>query len=150
MLAQSSLCLHMIEECKRGLGRGTLTRTIPAAVSDTFRFGSKSPTRSMDGNNILLKQVKETIKKRTPKPGQKRPISREQLLQMVEAMKPRGDATEIRDVCILVFMFVGFLRESEAMQLLLTDVSITTQVEEGTDLGEPSPDCPKIQNGQIF
>ena len=134
--AQSSLCLHMIEECKRGLSRGTLTKTIPAAVSDTFRFGSKSPTRSLDGNNVLLKQVKETIKRLTPKPGQKKPISRDQLLQMVEAMKPEGDATEVRDVCILVFMFVGFLRESEAMQLLFSDKSIMVQLEEGMDLGE--------------
>jgi hypothetical protein len=55
---------------------------------------------------------------------------------MVGEMNPGNDKTEIRDICILVFMFVGFLRESEAMQLLLTDVSITTQVEEGTDLGE--------------
>ena len=135
-VAPSSLCLHMVQEFKRGLGRSTVTKIIPSAVADAFRFGAQSPTRSPDGNNVLLKQVKDTIKRLTPKSVQKKPITRDQLLQMVGAMKPAGDATEIRDVCVLIFMFVGFLRESEAMQLLLEDVSIMRQTEDGKDLGE--------------
>ena len=118
------------------MSRSTLTKTIPAAVGDTFRFGALSPTRNPDGNDILLKQVKETIKRLTPKSVQKRPITRDQLLKMVEAMKPKEDGTEIRDICVLVLMFIGFLRESEAMQLLVEDVSIMTQREDNTNLGE--------------
>ena len=135
-VAPSSLCLHLVKEHERGLSRSTLTKTIPSAVGDAFRFGALSPTRSLDGTNVLLKQVKETIKRLTPKSVQKRPVTRDQLLKMVEAMKPEEDGTEVRDICILVLLFIGFLRESEAMKLLFEDVSIMIQVEDGTSLGE--------------
>ncbi len=132
---QSSLCLHLKQGFEQGLGRGTLTSTIPAAVADMFRFCAKSPTKNSDGNNTLLKQMKETIRRLTPKPEQKKPIKRDHLIRMVKLMKPNGDAKEIRDMCILIFMFIGFLRESEAMQLLFTDVSMTSQHEDGMELG---------------
>ena len=135
-VAPSSLCLHLVKEHKRGLSRGTLVQTIPSAVADAFRFGAQSPTRSPDGNNVLLDQVKETIKRLTPKPVQKRPITRDHLLRMVEAMNPVENGMEVRDICILVLLFIGFLRESEAMQLLFEDVSILTQKEDGRTLGE--------------
>ena len=108
----------------------------PRGCSRCVSLWITKPTRSSDGNNVLLKQVKETIRLLTPKPGQKKPVTRDQLLQVVEAMKPDTDATEVRDICILVLLFVGFLRESEAMRLLFEDVSIMVQEEDGMDLGE--------------
>ena len=74
-VAPSSLCLHLVKEHERGLSRSTLTKTIPSAVGDAFRFGASSPTRSLDGTNVLLKQVKETIKRLTPKSVQKKKAS---------------------------------------------------------------------------
>ena len=136
MTAQSSLGLHLVEEHKRGLSRSTLTKTIPSAVGDAFRFSGLNPTQSPDGNNVLLEQVKETIKRLTPKGAQKRPVTRDQILSMIEAMKPVEDGTEVRDICIMVLLFIGFLRESEAMQLLFEDVSIMIQKEDGRTLGE--------------
>ncbi len=109
--------------------------------------GALSPTRSPGGNDVRLKQVKETIKRLTPKSVQKRPVTRDQLLEMGDAMKPKEDGTEVRDICILILLFIGFLRESEAIKLLFEDVSIMEQVEDGTNLGESLVFVFRIKNG---
>ena len=128
---QSSLCAFMKHGLESGLGRSTLVNTIPAAVADIFRFEPAGPNRAPEGNT-LLKQTKDTIKRLTAPSKSKSPVSRDQLLAMVAVCT--GKALDIRDMCMLVFMFMGWFRESEAMALRESDVQL--ELLEGVAQGE--------------
>jgi integrase len=113
---------------ERGLSRSTVVNVIPSAVGFLFRYGVKSPIRGIN-DNILLQTTKATVKRMTEKTKQKLPITREQLAEMQE--NSSDTEKDIRDMCLLIFMFVGFLRESEAVGLGLEDVY--TEVVEGEE-----------------
>jgi hypothetical protein len=128
---QSSLCAFMKHGLERGLGRSTLVNTIPSAAADIFRFEPNGPNRAPEGN-MLLQQTKDTIRRLTAPSKPKLPVSRDQLLLMAKGCTVK--ALDIRDMCMLVFMFMGWFRESEATALRESDVRL--ELLEGVSQGE--------------
>ncbi len=128
---QSSLCAFMKHGLERGLGRSTLVNTIPSAAADIFRFEPNGPNRAPEGN-MLLQQTKDTIRRLTAPSKPKLPVSRDQLLLMAKGCTVK--ALDIRDMCMLVFMFMGWFRESEATALHESDVRL--ELLEGVSQGE--------------
>jgi len=114
--ALCSFMRHGLEE--RALSRSTLTKVIPSAVADLFRFENLSPT----DDRALLRGTKDVIARKTKPSVPRKPISRAQLLEMARVCK--NDPTQVRDVFILLLMFLGFLRESEVVALQTDDVWI--------------------------
>jgi integrase len=126
-----SLCAFMKDTLeKRKLARSTLVKVIPAAVENLFRYETESPARDLEGK-ALLKDTKRTIGMLTEKSKPKLPIIRSQLEAMAEICL--AEPQEVRDMFMLLLMFVGFLRESEAVALLVTDVWIETIPETGQE-----------------
>ena len=130
-VVQSSLCAFMKHGLEDGLGRSTLVNVIPAAVADIFKFEPDGPNRAPEGN-ALLKQAKDTIKRLTAPSKSKSPVTRDQLSLMEEVCTEKP--LDVRDMCILVFMFIGWFRESEAMALLEEHVQL--ELLEGVSQGE--------------
>jgi integrase len=114
----------------RKLARSTLIKVIPSAVESLFRYEAESPARDPNGT-ALLKHTKRTISMLTPKSKPKLPILRKHLEAMVEDCL--DEPQEVRDMFMLILMFVGFLRESEAVALLGTDVWVETVEETGQE-----------------
>jgi integrase len=128
---QSSLCAFMKHGLEKGLGRSTLVNTIPSAVADIFRFEPGGPNRAPEGN-ALLRQTRETIRRLTAPSKSKSPVERGQLLLMVELGTQK--TLDVRDMCMLVFMFIGWFRESETTALQESDVQLERL--EGVSHGE--------------
>jgi integrase len=114
----------------RKLARSTLVGVIPAAVENLFKYEVDSPARDADGV-ALLKHTKRTISMLTPKPKPKLPILRRQLEEMAGICQ--DELLEVRDMFMLLLMFVGFLRESEAVGLMHTDVWVEVIAETGQE-----------------
>jgi integrase len=128
--SQLSLCLFMKDTLEtRGLARSTLVNVIPAAVEDLFRFDTTSPARDANGK-ALLTATKKTIMLLTKPSVPKKPVLRQQLEEMANLCPARTQ--DVRDMFMLILMFVGFLRESEAVGLKNENVWIET----GTDSGK--------------
>ena len=117
--------LHGLEE--RALSRSTLTDVIPAAVEDLFRFEETSPGR---GDPVMLRGMKKAIRTRTKCSVPRKPVIREQLEMM--ARQAGNSLRAVRDILILILMFVGCLRESEAVRLMEEDVYL--REENGTEV----------------
>lgn len=109
----------------RGLGRNTLVSAIPTAVAHIFRYSESTPTV-----DPLIREVKRTIRRLTPHPSHKLPITTAQLTRMVGLVTP--NFCSIRNMFLLILMFLGFLRESEATALRRQDV--WTLVQDGRSL----------------
>ena len=104
---------------QRALSRSTLVNLIPSTVEDLFLFEDTSPGRS---DPALLKAVKRTVCLLTKPPKSKLPLLKTHLQKMVAACKPTE--ADVRDVFMMILMFMGFLRESEAAALRVEDVWI--------------------------
>ena len=129
--SQVSLCSFMRDALeKRKLSRSTLVNVIPAAVANLFKYEAESPARG-PRSNVLLKQTKRTIGMLTGKSKPKFPILRTHLEEMVAVCL--DEPQEIRDVFMLILMFVGFLRESEAVSLAHADAWVETVQETGKE-----------------
>ena len=97
------------------LSRSTITKVIPAAIADLFRYEPIFPTR-----DPLVRQVKKICVRQTLPSKPKLPVSKEMLTQMVRITKPTE--ASIRDMFIFILMFLGFLREDEVTSLEFGDV----------------------------
>lgn len=118
--AQVTACAFMRHALEvRRLSRSTITSVIPAAIEDLFKFSSTSPGRDAKGR-ALLRATKKTVCMLTKPSVPKTPVVRAQLEEM--ASQCGGGLLEVRDIFILILMFVGFLRESEAVGLDGADV----------------------------
>jgi integrase len=115
---------------RRKLARSTIIGVIPSAVENLFRYESESPARDPSGT-VLLKHTKRTVSMLTAKSKPRLPIIRKHLQDMVEQCL--DDPMEVRDVFMLLLMFVGFLRESEAVGLLHADVWVQNVLETGQE-----------------
>ena len=105
---------------ERGLARGTLADVIPAAAEDYFRFSDSSPARDCPA---MIAAMKKVLRAHTRKPQARKPMLRKHLIAMAAAATPT--LKETRDILLMVLMFAGFLRESEAVALEEADVWIT-------------------------
>jgi integrase len=101
----------------RKLSRSTLTDAIPSAVNDLFRYADTSPSRSK-----LVSEMKKVIKTNTASTarGPMTPISNDQLRRIVKKTQPSEES--IRDTFLMIVMFLGFLRQSEATNLRFNDI----------------------------
>ena len=129
--AQVSLCAFMrgaLEE--RKLARSTLLNVIPAAVENLFKYEVDSPARDLTGQS-LLRHTKRTISMLTRKSKAKLPILRAHLKDMAAACS--DEPKDVRDVFMIILMFVGFLRQSEAVALLHEDTWVETVQETGQE-----------------
>ena len=120
-LKAESMCdciRHGLEE--RGLGRSTLADVLPAAVEDYFRFEDTSPARDCAS---MITGMKKVVRSLTRPPVPRKPVHRTQLEKMAAVAK--ANLKETRDILMLVMMFAGFLRESEAVALQAKDVWVT-------------------------
>ncbi len=94
----------------------TLVHTIPSAVADIFRFEPGGPNRAPEGN-ALLKQTRDTIRRLTAPSKSKTPVERGQLRILLMVELGTRKTLDVRDMCMLEFMFIGWFRESEATAL---------------------------------
>jgi integrase len=109
---------HTLES--RRLARSTLVDVIPSAVGNIFKF-LQGPSPTNDGErNALLRATKYTIRRLTTKSVSKLPILKAQLEKMVRLCP--NTAMDIRDIFLLILMFMGFMRESEAVGLQAANV----------------------------
>ena len=115
--SDSSLSAFMFHGFKsKGLGRVTLTNTIPSAVADIFRFdNAHKPTDSG-----LVREMKKVITRMTPPSRGKLPVLVQHLKEMVALAKPNEES--IRNMFMMILMFMGFLRESELAGLKACDL----------------------------
>ena len=129
--SQVALCAFMKDGLvRRKLARSTLVQVIPSVVESIFRCDAESPARDPKGA-VLLGQTKRTISMLTEKSKPRKSILREHVRAMVEICL--DDPQEVRDVFMLLLMFVGFLRESESVALLHTDVWVQDVPETGQE-----------------
>jgi integrase len=99
-------------------------------VANLFRYDAESPARGPN-NSALLKHTKRTISKLTQKSNPKLPVLRKHLEGMAAVCL--NEPQEVRDMFMLLLMFVGFLRQSEAVGLLHKDVWVETVQETGQE-----------------
>ena len=114
-----TLCAFMKDavERPRPLSRSTIVKVIPSAVADMYRYDEHSPTDSE-----LVRQAKKVAKRLTAPSVPRKPVSKAQLLEMVVLATANPSEMEVRDMFMLVLMFLGFLRESEVVRLRVQDV----------------------------
>ena len=114
--AAESVCdflKHGLEN--RKLGRSTLTRVIPAAIADLYKF-DEAPLQW----DALVQGTKSVIKRNTKPSKPRKPMTRAHLKKM--ARECENTVKEVRDVLLFIMMFLGLLRESEAVALEDKDV----------------------------
>jgi site-specific recombinase XerD len=115
----ASFMRYAISDRPRKLGRSTVCRNIPAAISDLFQYDSTpSPT-----STALVKQTKKIIERSTPTPSQDRlPITIDMIKNMI--IKSGDGLEEVRNIFMIILMTFGMLRESELTQLRTEDVQL--------------------------
>ena len=102
-----------------GKARGTINKAALAAISEAHRLNDlPSPTVS-----DWVSLAKKTITWLNPPPKTKRPLLLSHIRQMVQVMDAQS-TTDTRDMLLLFLMFLGLLRESEAVSLRLEDVYV--------------------------
>jgi site-specific recombinase XerD len=105
---------HALEE--RGLSRSTIVDSIPSAVNDLFRYDPEgSPTQHQ-----IVQDVKKVVKAHTAPARQKLPVTVAQLVAITKGTQPTE--LSIRNTFMMLVMFMGCLRESEAASLGFKDV----------------------------
>jgi site-specific recombinase XerC len=118
----SAFIRYMLED--RKLSRGTINNTVTSAVADIFRFSKFAPTR-----DPLVVACKKVVVSMTDASVGKKPLSREQLVQMVGRATPCEK--DIRDIFMFILMFGGLLRESEVVGLKKAEVWLVDDEIEG-------------------
>jgi len=98
-------------------------KTTISALSDKYRFAAVNPTHS-----ARVVQAKKAATKMAPEPVQRKPLTKPLILKIAAKMdwmaKGRARALQLRDLTMIVFAYRGFLRSSELVDLLATDVRI--------------------------
>ena len=113
-----SVCLFMKHALEvRKLSRSTIVGVIPSAINDKFRFDDVKPA-----SGELVRQTKITVGRLTKPSKAKLPVTKTQLEALVKVMPPTEKG--IRNMFMMILMFLGFLRESEAAALKQTDLYI--------------------------
>ena len=115
--SDQTLASFMLASHARGLARSTVTSSIPAAAQHLFRFDGVHLTSS-----VLVKQMKKAIAEASVPPTQKLPLELDHLRAIARRVKPIFE--DVRNFCMLLFMTLGMLRESEAVMLNSNDVSL--------------------------
>ena len=105
------------------LARSTINKAIPSAVADMFRYEDCTPTQSP-----LVLATKKVVSRLTPASVPRIPVTKDLLVRMVHATVPKLSEMGVRDMFMMVLMFLGFLRESEAVQLRVQDVWLATMM----------------------
>jgi len=123
----SAFMRHALET--RRLSRSTLVDVIPSAVNNLFKFDTNPLSTDTNGAS-LLKATKTTIRRLTGPSVSKLPVLKTHLEQMVQ--RCTASPQDVRDMFMLLLMFVGFLRESEAVALKASNVWVQ-RLENGSD-----------------
>ena len=71
---------------------------------------------------VLIDQLKKVVKESTPAPTQKKPLEMDHIKMMAARVRPNYLHT--RDYLMILLMTVCMMRESEAVALLATDVTL--------------------------
>lgn len=118
--SEVTLASFMKASFDRGLGRQTVTKTVPAAVASLFRFeGGEKITDSE-----LVRQTKHVVERNTPNSVQKLPLHLSQLVDIAKCVTGRFE--EVRNYFMMLLMTLGMLRESEAVSLEFANVTVNT------------------------
>ena len=102
---------------ERGLSRSTINSTILSAAADLYRYDDVPLVRG-----ALIDQLKKVVRESTPAPTQKKPLELDHVRMMDTLVKPHY--LHIRDFFMILLMTVCMMRESEAVNLLATDVTL--------------------------
>ena len=101
----------------RGLSRSTINSTILSAAAQLYRYDDVPMVRG-----ALIDQLKKVVKESTPAPTQKKPLEMDHIKMMAARVRPNYLHT--RDYLMILLMTVCMMRESEAVALLATDVTL--------------------------
>jgi hypothetical protein len=112
-----SLASFMRVSLERGLSRSTINSSIVSAAADMYRYDDVPM-----GRGALITQMKKVVSESTPTPSQKKPIEMVHIRRMAVLVKPCF--VHVRDFFMILLMTVCMMRESEAVALLATDVSL--------------------------
>jgi site-specific recombinase XerD len=106
-----SLWLRYLHEVKK-LAASTICNNASSAVSDMYKFSTfESP--SLSG---MAKETRRAVKRHAPPPKKRKPLTKKILAAIHAKFWQHGWVFEtVRNMCLLVLMFAGMLRESEAV-----------------------------------
>ena len=116
--SEVTLASFMKASFDRGLSRQTVTKTVPAAVASLFRFEGGEKISDSE----LVRQAKQVVERNTSKSEQKLPLQLSQLEDI--AKRVSGSFEEVRNYFLMLLMTLGMLRESEAVNLEYTNVTV--------------------------
>ena len=117
----TSLALFMLHGLRaRKLSRSTILGFC-SAVADLFRYEEASPT-----HHPLITEMRRCVRRLTRGSVPKRPITNVHLRAMVRHVKP--SERSVRDMFMMILMFVAFLRECELSALKPDDVWVEEAV----------------------
>ena len=106
-------------ERPKPLARSTVTKVIPSAIADLYRYETFFPTR-----DPLVTQTKKACVALTMPSVPKLPVTPAMLVLMAKKTTP--SEISIRDMFLFILMFLGFLCEEEATDLKTKDVWVGT------------------------
>jgi site-specific recombinase XerC len=112
-----SLASFMRASLERGLSRSTINSSVASSAADMYRYDDVPM-----GRGALITQLKKVVSESTPIPSQKKPIEMEHIRRMDVLVKPCF--VHVRDFHMILLMAVCMMRESEAVALLATDVTL--------------------------
>ena len=115
--SEITLASFMRASLERGLSRSTINSSILSAAADLYRYDDVPITRGP-----LITQLKKVVRESTPTPTQKKPLEMEHVRRMASIVKPHF--LHVRDYFMILLMTVCMMRESEAVALLSTDVTL--------------------------
>ena len=102
----------------RGLSRSTsINSSILSAATDLFKYEDVPMIKGP-----LITQLKKVVRESTPTPTQKKPLEMDHIRMMATLVKPCF--LHVRDYFMILLMTVCMMRESEAVALLATDVTL--------------------------
>jgi site-specific recombinase XerD len=116
--SEVTLASFMKASFDRGLGRQTVTKTVPAAVANLFRFDEGVKITDSE----LVRQTKKVVARNTPNSVQKLPLQLSQLVDIAKTVN--GGFEEVRNYFMMLIMTLGMMRESEAANLEFANVSV--------------------------
>ena len=115
--SEITLASFMKASLERGLSRSTINSSILSAAADLYRYDDVPMNRGP-----LIAQLKKVVKESTPTPTQKKPLEMAHIRMMTTLVKPCF--LHVRDYFMILLMTVCMMRESEAVALLATDVTL--------------------------